>query len=177
MDEQHQITPDDLRTAQPVLFGEPGDFAPSSAAREAPTTPAGKPRLQRADRAQAEFRSVLLDEWLLATIEGVGSGRRLDKLCTEHLAYLWLLGGVTVNYHTLSDFRVGQGDFLDKVLTDSLASLLAKGLLTLNRTAQYGMRVRASAGTSSFRSRQRWQQFQDEARDQVCALKEELPKD
>jgi transposase len=224
MDEQHQITPDDSRTAQPVLFGEPGDFAPSSAAREAPTMPAGKPRLQRADRAQAEFRSVLLDEWLpedhvarvvwnfvehldispllaqiratehragqphidprlllsvwlLATIDGVGSGRRLDKLCTEHLAYLWLLGGVTVNYHTLSDFRVGQGDFLDKILTDSLASLLAEGLITLKRTAQDGMRVRASAGTSSFRSRQRLQQFQDEVRDQVCALKEELQKD
>ena len=223
MDKQHTTT-DDSPTAQPVLFGEAAGFTPASAAQAAPAPAAGKPRLQRADRAQAEFRTVLLDEWLpedhlarvvwnfvehldigpllaqvratehragqphidprlllavwlLATIEGIGSARRLDKLCAYHLAYLWLLGGVTVNYHTLSDFRVGHGDFLDKVLTDSVASLLAEKLITLQRTAQDGMRVRASAGTSSFRSRQRLQQFQDEARDHVRELKEELQKD
>lgn len=120
---------------------------------------------------------LLLAVWLLATIEGIGSARRLNKQCERDLAYLWLLGGVTVNYHTLSTFRVAQGEFLDKVLTDSLASLLAEGLITLERTAQDGMRVRASAGTSSFRSRERLQQFQAEASAHVRELKEELDKD
>src|SRR3954454_23127759 len=44
--------------------------------------------------------------WLYATGQGVTSARELDRLCTEHLAYVWLCGGVTMNYHTLSDFRV-----------------------------------------------------------------------
>lgn len=35
---------------------------------------------------------LLLAVWLLATIEGVGSARRLDRLCKEHMAYLWILG-------------------------------------------------------------------------------------
>lgn len=47
--------------------------------------------------------------WLYATLEGVGSARLLDRLCKSDAAYLWLLGGVSVNYHTLSDFRSEAG--------------------------------------------------------------------
>jgi len=39
-------------------------------------------------------------------LEGEGSAWALGRLCKEHDAYRWLLGGVTVNYHTLVDFRV-----------------------------------------------------------------------
>ena len=45
---------------------------------------------------------VLLAIWVYATVEGVGSAR---KLCREHDAYRWLRGGVPVDYHLLSDFR------------------------------------------------------------------------
>ncbi len=44
--------------------------------------------------------------WLYATLEGVGSARALAWLCERHNAFRWLAGGVSVNYHTLSDFRV-----------------------------------------------------------------------
>jgi len=47
--------------------------------------------------------------WLYATLEGVGSARLLDRLCQSDAAYLWLLGGVTVNYHTLRTFGPGRG--------------------------------------------------------------------
>ena len=49
---------------------------------------------------------VLLALWLMATVEGIGSARRLARLCDEHDAYRWLCGGVPINYHMLSDFRV-----------------------------------------------------------------------
>jgi len=39
-------------------------------------------------------------------LEGVRSALALDRLCKEHDAYRWLLGGVTVNPHTLAEFRV-----------------------------------------------------------------------
>ena len=94
---------------------------------------------------------LLVGVWLYATLEGVVSGRELDRLCREHLAYQWLLGGVTVNYHTLTDFRTAYAAALDDVLTKSVAALLSEGLVTLDRTAQDGVRVRASAGASSFR--------------------------
>jgi transposase len=49
---------------------------------------------------------ILVALWLYATTEGVGSARELARLCEEHIAYQWILGGVSINYHTLADFRV-----------------------------------------------------------------------
>jgi transposase len=94
---------------------------------------------------------VLLSLWLLATIQGVGSAREVERRCVEHMAYRWLAGGMAINYHTLSDFRSGHVDFLDRLLTTGVASLLHQELIVLDRVAQDGMRVRASAGSSSFR--------------------------
>ena len=53
--------------------------------------------------------AILVSLWLYATLEGVGSARLLDRLCQSDAAYLWLLGGVTVNYHTLADLRTEAG--------------------------------------------------------------------
>lgn len=94
---------------------------------------------------------ILIALWLYATIDGVGSARELDRLCVSHDAYRWIRGGVSVNYHTLSDFRVTQPAALDQVLTQSIATLRHRGIVTLARVAQDGTRVRASAGAGSFR--------------------------
>lgn len=93
---------------------------------------------------------LLIAVWLYATLEGVVSARELARLCEEHLAYQWLLGGVTVNYHTLSDFRVKYEVELDDLLTKSVAALMREGVVTIEQTAQDGIRIRASAGTGSF---------------------------
>ena len=120
---------------------------------------------------------ILLALWLYATLDGIGSARALAKLCEDHIAYRWLCGGVSVNYHTLADFRVESGAVLDQLLTDSVARLRASGLVTLNRVAHDGMRVRASAGSGSFRREATLQRFQEEAAQQVVALKRELEED
>lgn len=96
---------------------------------------------------------VLLALWLLATAEGVGSARRLARLCDEHDAYRWVRGGVPINYHMLADFRVAHRQALNELLTKILATLMQHGLVTLRRVAQDGLRVRASAGAASFRGR------------------------
>ena len=49
---------------------------------------------------------VVLALWLLATVDGIGSARRLARLCEEHDAYRWMSGHVPINHHMLSDFRV-----------------------------------------------------------------------
>lgn len=109
--------------------------------------------------------------WLYATIEGVGSAREVERLCTEHRAYRWLCGGVPMNYHTLSDFRVEHGAALDELLTQTIAVLRMRQLIDLQRVAQDGLRVRASAGSGSFRRRKKLQQYLREAREQVAAVK------
>jgi len=113
---------------------------------------------------------VLLALWLLATVEGVGSARRLDRLCLEADAYRWLCGGVPINYHMLSDFRVAHQGALDELLTQIVASLMVAGAVTLERVAQDGMRVRASAGAGSFRRRQKLEECLEEAGAQVARL-------
>lgn len=120
---------------------------------------------------------ILVSLWLYATVDGVGSARRLDRLCTQHVAYRWLCGGVSVNYHTLSDFRSNQVEFLDRFLTQSVSTLLHQGLIELNRVAQDGMRVRASAGSGSFRRRPTLEECLKEAEAQLDALRRESEED
>jgi len=115
---------------------------------------------------------LLLELWLFATACGVASARQLAELCKEHLAYRWLAGGVGVEYRTLSDFRTGSGELLDRLLGDTVAVMLHEGLIELNRVAQDGLRVRACAGSSSFRRGETLQRCREEARQQVEALRQ-----
>lgn len=121
--------------------------------------------------------AILVSLWLYATLEGVGSARALARLCGEHDAYRWLCGGVGVNHHTLADARVDHADVLDRLLTDSVAALVADGLVTLDRVAQDGMRVRASAGAASFRRRDALGAALADAEARVAALRAELGDD
>src|SRR2546422_5618680 len=112
---------------------------------------------------------VLVALWLYATSEGVGSARELARLCEQHDAYRWLCGGVRVNHHTLSDFRVEHRAALDELLTQVLGVLLHQGLVRLERVTQDGMRVRASAGAASFRREATLRRCVGGAREQVAA--------
>src|SRR5712692_865351 len=93
---------------------------------------------------------ILVALWLYATSQGVTSARALARLCVEHLAYIWLCGGVSMNYHSLSDFRVAQRQALDELMTQVLGCLCHAGLVEFDHIAQDGIRVRASAGAASF---------------------------
>jgi transposase len=110
---------------------------------------------------------ILVALWLYATIDGVGSARELDRLCYAHDAYRWLRGGVSVNYHTLSDFRIAHQTVLSELLTQSITALLNRGVVTMARVAQDGTRVRGSAGAGSFRRRPTLEEALHAARKQV----------
>ena len=120
---------------------------------------------------------ILLALWLYATADGVGSARELDRLCRDHVAYQWIAGDVPMNYHTLADFRTAHLDLLDDLLTRSVATLMAEGLIELNRVAQDGMRVRASAGAASFRRRPTLEEALTQAEAQLEALRAEAAGD
>ena len=129
-----------------------------------------KATLDRPGRSTTDPQ-VLLAVWLLATVEGIGSARRLARLCQEHDAYRWLCGGVPINYHMLSDFRGAHPGALDELLTQIVASLTTAGAVTLERVAQDGMR--ASAGASSFRRQETLETHLEAARAQVERLAKE----
>jgi hypothetical protein len=77
----------------------------------------------------------------------------------------------------LSSFRSLQGDLLDRLLTESVARLMGEGLVTLDRVAQDGMKVRASAGAASFRREPTLEELLTDADAQVAQLKQELDTD
>jgi transposase len=123
---------------------------------------------------------ILTALWLYATLRGVGSARELARRCDPQrgeVPFQWIAGGVSMNYHTLSDFRVEHMELLDRLLTQSVAALRNEGLVDLERVAQDGMRVRASAGASSFRRRKTLEEHLAEAEAQLEALKRELDAD
>lgn len=117
--------------------------------------------------------AILVALWLLATLDGIGSARELNRRCGEQVPYMWICGGVGVNYHTLSDFRVAHDELLNSILTDSIASLIDRDLVSLDTLAQDGMRVRANAGSSSFRRKPTLEKLQKEAAAHVEQLKKE----
>ena len=139
-------------------------YAPIKAREGAPGHPPADPRL-------------LLALWLYATSGGVGSARALARLCGCHDAYRCLCGGVSVNYHTLADFRMAYPALLDDLLTRNVAALAAAGVIDLDTLAQDGLRVRASAGAASFRRRKTLHKCLKRARRLVERLKREIDDD
>lgn len=119
---------------------------------------------------------ILLSVWLQGTLDGYGSARELERLCQHHVIYQWICGGVGVNYHTLSDFRLSE-EMLDELLTQSVTVLIHEGVVDLKRVSQDGMHVRAGAGTKSFRRRPTLDEHHRIARQQVQRLRAELHSD
>lgn len=117
---------------------------------------------------------ILVTLWLYASSQGVGSARELARLCEAHDAYRWICGGVTLNHHTLSDFRVGHEEALDELFTQVLSLMMKKGLVELERVAQDGTRVRASAGMNSFKTEPKLEECKALAREQLAHTKKEF---
>lgn len=115
--------------------------------------------------------ALLIALWLYATIRGIGSARELARLCLESRPFQWLCGGVTVNHHLLSDFRVGHAEALDGLLTRMIAGLVDKKLVKVYRISQDGVRVRACAGAASFRREERLEKLLEEAKKVVADTK------
>ena len=117
---------------------------------------------------------LLVALWLYACIRGIGSGRELARRCEESAAFRWLCGGVSVNHRLLSDFRSDRGDALDALFTQVIASLVDKGVVKVSRVSQDGVRVRVSAGASSFHREERLQKLLEQAKQHVSELRKQL---
>ena len=116
---------------------------------------------------------ILLSLWIFATTQSVSSARQINRNCIDHLAYRWLCGGVSVNYHMIADFRSHGLKNLDQLMTHIVASLMNEGLVTLERVSQDGMRVRANAGSSSFRRAPTLKQCLEQAEKHIKELSEQ----
>jgi transposase len=120
---------------------------------------------------------LLLALWLYASLQGIGSARLLARLCAEDVAYRWLCGGVSVNYHTISDARTAYAQLLERLLVDSVVALIDAGVVSPDELAQDGVRVRANAGAGSFRRARTLRRRRAEVQAYVEGLRREVEAD
>lgn len=121
--------------------------------------------------ASAIDPKILMSLWLYAFVEGIISAKMINRYCTEHIAFKWLCGGVSVNEHTISDFRTKHGEAFDDLLTQSIGVLSHHGLVKIEKVAQDGMKVEAHAGKSSFRREKTLKEHLEIAKEHVESLK------
>src|SRR5262249_57842064 len=69
-------------------------------------------RGERPGRAATDPQ-LLIALWLYASIEGIGCGRQLAKICIESDPYKWLCGEGFLHYQTLYNFHVRHKEGLD----------------------------------------------------------------
>jgi transposase len=117
---------------------------------------------------------ILVALWVYATDEHISSAHELARRCGDCDPYKWICGGVHVNYHTLSDFRVQHPEWLGKQVVENIAALRAEGLVSLDKLGQDGMRVRANAGNDSFKKAEKLSQLLEEAQQQWDQLQDEF---
>jgi len=83
----------------------------------------------------------------------------------------------TINYHTLSDFRVDHGPALEKMFVQVVGLLSAEGLIEMKRVAQDGTKIRANASADTFRREERIQTHLELAKKQIEDLSRETEED
>jgi transposase len=117
---------------------------------------------------------ILLTLWLFGMLEGIASARHIARLCKMHHAYIWICGGVTVNYHSLSDFRTNHSDKFRSLLQESIAVMWNAGIFKPEVVAQDGTRVKANAGRNSLKRQPTLTQYLKEAEEYLDQLDKEL---
>src|SRR5260370_15053355 len=100
-------------------------------------------------------------------MRGMGTARELARRWEESAQFRWLCGGVSVNHRLLSDFRSDHGAALDGLFTQVIAALVDQEVVQVSRVSQDGVRVRVSAGASSFRREEGMQKLLEEAQRHV----------
>jgi transposase len=120
---------------------------------------------------------ILVALWLYATVEHIASAHELARRCYDCDPFKWIRGGVDVNYHTLSDFRTQHAEWLKEQVVTNIVTMRAEGLVTLDTIGQDGMRVRASAGSDSFKKAGRLEELLEEAEEQWERLQKDFEQE
>lgn len=94
---------------------------------------------------------LLISVWVYSYSKGMGSAREISERIGYDPAYQWLTGMEPINYHTLSDFRSMHKDALHELFVNILAVMESAGLITLENVMHDGVKVKANAGSDSFR--------------------------
>lgn len=89
--------------------------------------------------------AAMLKLLLYGTSYGVRSSRKLERECHYNLAFIWLMGGLKPDHHTISEFRRRNRKALANVIKQCARLCLQHGLIEGNVLFIDGTRMRANA--------------------------------
>jgi len=113
---------------------------------------------------------LLISLWIWGYTDGIPSAREIARRCEYHPAYQWLTGANPVCAHTLSDYRTAHADALKDLSAQVLALLAGEGLVDLESVTQDGTKIRASAGSDTFRRQGTIEKHLEQARQRLAEL-------
>ena len=93
---------------------------------------------------------VLATLWLYGMTQRVDSARELGRRCDSDLAYRWVLGGETINHHTLSDFLGQEAGLVEGLLSQVIGCLHRSGTVSFAALVVDGTKVKSRGGADSF---------------------------
>jgi transposase len=125
------------------------------------------------DGRPATSPKILLALWVYSILDGNCSARKLETLCKSHDAYKWIVGGAPINRKMLADFRSKNVGKFEDLLTNCLAVMLKAGLINDVDFAQDGTRIKANAGTSSFKKESSIVKIKEEIKSYIKSLKDD----
>ena len=120
---------------------------------------------------------IILCLWIYSIMDGNISARKIEELCTYHNVYKWIAGGAAINRTMLSDFRSKNPEKFNELLISCLAVMVKAGVLNDTDFAQDGTKVKASAGSSSFRREETLEKLNNVIKTHVEDLEKDLIKD
>src|ERR1700687_948292 len=110
---------------------------------------------------------LLISLWIYGYSRGVSSARELARECEYEPGGQWLCGLQAISHRTLSGFRSDHKAALDGLFVQVLGMMSAEGLITLERITLDGTKIKANAGGSSFRRKEKLAAHLELAREQV----------
>jgi transposase len=113
---------------------------------------------------------LLVSVWVYAYSEGISSAREIERVMEWEPGLQWLSGLVSVNHHTLSDFRVKHKQALDELFAELLAMLESAGAVSLEQVMHDGTKIRTLAGADSFRREKTLRERLQQARALVAQM-------
>jgi len=113
---------------------------------------------------------LLISLWIYGYTDGIPSAREIARRCEYDPPYQWLTGANPVCAHTLSDYRTAHADALKDLSAQVLALLAGEGLIDLDSVTQDGTKIRASAGSDTFRRQGTIEKHLEQARQRLAEL-------
>ena len=113
---------------------------------------------------------LLISLWIYGYMDGIPSAREISRRIDYDPPYQWLTGARAVCAHTLSDYRTAHGEALKDLAAQVLALLAGEGFIDLESVTQDGTKIRALAGSDTFRRQGTIEKHLEQARQRLAEL-------